>query len=120
MSRTSQGTKNAITLKGSASIISEYLGKLLIFSPVIYIQSEFILIHIRLCDCITDYAVNSILYQRGIFPAKTFETHEQYGVTLFMSTDANLKEKLKNNFSYVECKFAKRKCNRHKTDQKFY
>lgn len=115
MSRTSQGTKNAITLKGSAFIISEYLGKLLFFSFVICIQSEVILIHIRLCDCFTDYAVNSILYQRGIFPAKTFENREQYGVILFMSTDAYLKEKFKKNFSDIESKFVKRKCNRHKT-----
>jgi len=65
---TSQQTKNAITLKGSAAIISEYL----------------------------NYGINSILFQRGIYPAETFQNHQQYGVTILVSIDDKIKEFLKN------------------------
>ena len=44
MTSTAQQTKNAVTLKGSAAIISEFF----------------------------NYGINSILYQRGIYPPESF------------------------------------------------
>ncbi|XP_055843433.1 mitotic spindle assembly checkpoint protein MAD2A [Episyrphus balteatus] len=68
MNTTSQATKNCITLKGSAQIITEYL----------------------------KYGINSILFQRGIYPPETFINTQQYGVPILMSTDPKIEEFLKN------------------------
>uniref|UniRef100_A0A1A9VZE5 Mitotic spindle assembly checkpoint protein MAD2A n=1 Tax=Glossina brevipalpis TaxID=37001 RepID=A0A1A9VZE5_9MUSC len=61
-------TKNCITLKGSAQLIVEYL----------------------------KYSVNSILFQRGIYPAESFENTQQYGLTLLLSRDPKIEEFLRN------------------------
>jgi mitotic spindle assembly checkpoint protein MAD2 len=60
---TAQTTKNAITLKGSTAIVTEFFG----------------------------YAVNSILYQRGIYPPETFERKQKYGLGMLVTTDDGLK-----------------------------
>lgn len=49
-----------------------------------------------------DYGINSILFQRGIYPAETFESHQQYGLTILMSTDAKIKDFLKNVLKQTE------------------
>jgi len=36
------------------------------------------------------YAVNSILYQRGVYGPETFERSQQYGITLFVSKDQEI------------------------------
>ncbi|XP_035773748.1 mitotic spindle assembly checkpoint protein MAD2A-like [Anopheles albimanus] len=54
---------NIITLEGSSEMIGEYLR----------------------------YAVNSILFQRGIYPAQEFETSERYGVPLYLSKNDGVK-----------------------------
>lgn len=51
-----------------------------------------------------DYGINSILFQRGIYPAESFESHQQYGLTILMSTDAKIKDFLKNVLSQTEGK----------------
>lgn len=51
-----------------------------------------------------DYGINSILFQRGIYPAETFESHQQYGLTILMSTDAKIKDFLKNVLKQTEGK----------------
>ena len=61
---TVQATKNCITLNGSAQIIAEYL----------------------------KFGINSILFQRGIYPAETFESTQQYGLTILMSKDPKIEE----------------------------
>uniref|UniRef100_A0A336MAG6 CSON002349 protein n=1 Tax=Culicoides sonorensis TaxID=179676 RepID=A0A336MAG6_CULSO len=61
-------TKNAITLKGSAAIISEYL----------------------------KYGINSILFQRGIYPGESFTNEQNYGITILMSTDKKIQDFLQN------------------------
>ena len=60
---TAQATKNTITLKGSTAIVTEFFG----------------------------YAVNSILYQRGIYPPETFERKQKYGLGMLVTTDDGLK-----------------------------
>ena len=60
---TAQATKNNITLKGSTAIVTEFFG----------------------------YAVNSILYQRGIYSPETFERKQKYGLGMLVTTDESLK-----------------------------
>ncbi|KZC07406.1 PREDICTED: mitotic spindle assembly checkpoint protein MAD2A [Dufourea novaeangliae] len=62
MTETQQKTQ-CITLKGSAQLVKEYLL----------------------------YGVNSILYQRGIYPPETFEPSEHFGLFVLMSTDEKIK-----------------------------
>ena len=51
-----------ISLKGSIAIVSEFFY----------------------------YAINSILYQRGIYPPETFKRESKYGLTVLTTTDAGL------------------------------
>ncbi|KAK9916679.1 hypothetical protein WJX75_005693 [Coccomyxa subellipsoidea] len=62
MSKTAQATRNTITLKGSTKVVTEFFA----------------------------YAVNSILYQRGIYSAESFEAQRQYGLTMMVTTDPGL------------------------------
>lgn len=62
MTETQQKAK-CITLKGSAELVKQYLL----------------------------YGVNSILYQRGIYPPETFEPAEHFGLFVLMSTDDKIK-----------------------------
>ncbi|XP_037722236.1 mitotic spindle assembly checkpoint protein MAD2A [Drosophila subpulchrella] len=71
---TAQATKNCITLKGSAQIIVEYL----------------------------KYGINSILFQRGIYPAEDFDNTQQYGLTILMSKDPKIQTFLQNVLSQTE------------------
>lgn len=52
-----------------------------------------------------DYGVNSILFQRGIYPAETFNPVQQYGLTILMSKDDKIKEFLNNVLGQAEGKF---------------
>ena len=56
------GSANEITLQGSVAVVSEFLG----------------------------LAVNSVLYQRGIYAASTFRPVPKYGLSCLMTTDAAL------------------------------
>ncbi|XP_076637481.1 mitotic arrest deficient 2 [Colletes latitarsis] len=58
-----QQKMRSITLKGSAELVKQYL----------------------------HYGVNSILYQRGIYPPETFEPVEHFGLFVLMSTDSKIK-----------------------------
>lgn len=49
-----------------------------------------------------DYAINSILFQRGIFPTKTFAHYEKYGVNILVSTDPYVQDKLKFDLKAIE------------------
>jgi mitotic spindle assembly checkpoint protein MAD2 len=40
--------------------------------------------------------VNSILFQRGIYPAETFAAEQKYGLTILKSADDKVKDFLKN------------------------
>ncbi|XP_017464902.1 PREDICTED: mitotic spindle assembly checkpoint protein MAD2A [Rhagoletis zephyria] len=71
---TAQTTKNCITLRGSAQIIVEYL----------------------------KYGINSILFQRGIYPPETFENTQQYGITILMSKDKKIEDFLANVLQQTE------------------
>ncbi|XP_017048520.1 mitotic spindle assembly checkpoint protein MAD2A [Drosophila ficusphila] len=81
---TAQATKNCITLKGSAQIIVEYL----------------------------KYGINSILFQRGIYPAEDFDNTQQYGLTILMSKDPKIQTFLQNVLSQTEEWLAKNMINK--------
>uniref|UniRef100_A0A8C3IKQ7 Mitotic spindle assembly checkpoint protein MAD2A n=1 Tax=Chrysemys picta bellii TaxID=8478 RepID=A0A8C3IKQ7_CHRPI len=46
--------------------------------------------------CLSAYGINSILYQRGIYPSETFTRVQKYGLTLLVTTDPELKNYLNN------------------------
>ncbi|CAK9066982.1 Mitotic spindle assembly checkpoint protein MAD2A (Mitotic arrest deficient 2-like protein 1) (MAD2-like protein 1), partial [Durusdinium trenchii] len=56
---TAQATSNEITLRGSTDIVTEFFG----------------------------YSINSILYQRGIYPPDTFKRVSKYGLALLVTQD---------------------------------
>eukprot|EP01114_Cavostelium_apophysatum_P022627 TRINITY_DN8250_c0_g1_i1.p1 TRINITY_DN8250_c0_g1~~TRINITY_DN8250_c0_g1_i1.p1 ORF type:complete len:201 (+),score=35.65 TRINITY_DN8250_c0_g1_i1:157-759(+) len=66
MSATAQATKNVITLKGSTEIVTEFFG----------------------------YSINSILYQRGIYPPEDFTRVNKYGLGMLVTKDEGLKKYL--------------------------
>ena len=70
----STDTKTIITLKGSVAIVSEFF-----FT-----------------------AINSILYQRGIYQPETFRRESKYGLTVLTTTDEGLLEYLNNIMGQME------------------
>ncbi|KAF8317365.1 spindle assembly checkpoint protein [Clavulina sp. PMI_390] len=69
-----QATKNAITLKGSTAIVTEFF----------------------------NFAINSILYHRGLYPAGDFKTVKKYGQPVLITEDPNLETYLANILKQVE------------------
>ncbi|XP_068235309.1 mitotic spindle assembly checkpoint protein MAD2A-like [Palaemon carinicauda] len=74
MAGTKIESKNCITLKGSAQLVSEFFY----------------------------YGINSILYQRGVYPPESFTYKQQYGLTLFTTTDDKVKEYLENVLAQIK------------------
>ncbi|XP_064097345.1 mitotic spindle assembly checkpoint protein MAD2A-like [Macrobrachium nipponense] len=74
MAGTKTESKNCITLKGSAQLVSEFFY----------------------------YGINSILYQRGVYPPESFTYKQQYGLTLFTTTDEKVKEYLDNVLGQIQ------------------
>jgi len=68
-----QATKNSITLKGSAQIVTEFLG----------------------------YSLNTILFQRGIYDPDKFSFVKKYGMRLQVTTDEGLQDYLKTVLSQL-------------------
>jgi len=61
-----QATKSPITIRGSTTIVTEFFG----------------------------YAINSILYQRGIYPADNFTPFQHYGLPMMVTADPGLRKYL--------------------------
>ncbi|KAJ2357131.1 Mitotic spindle checkpoint component mad2 [Coemansia erecta] len=74
MSVQAQLTKGKITLKGSARIVTEF----------------FI------------FGINSILFQRGIYPIEDFEVQKKYGLDIWVSNDQQVTKYLENIMRSVE------------------
>merc|ERR1712004_175860 len=70
----SQTTKSQVTLKGSAQMVSEFF----------------------------NYGINSILYQRGIYPPESFTRKQEYGLTILVSSDAKVNHFLDNVLSQIK------------------
>eukprot|EP00892_Ulva_mutabilis_P004458 jgi/Ulvmu1/2384/UM130_0017.1 len=63
-----QATRSVITLKGSTAIVTEFF----------------------------EFAVSSILFQRGIYPAEYFHGAKKYGMTVMLAEQEDLDQYLKN------------------------
>mmetsp|Transcript_32360 Transcript_32360/g.74527 ORF Transcript_32360/g.74527 Transcript_32360/m.74527 type:complete len:189 (-) Transcript_32360:496-1062(-) len=74
ISNASVETRNIITIKGSVEIVSDFF-----FT-----------------------AINSILYQRGIYQPETFKRESKYGLTVLTTTDPGLMSYLKNIMGQME------------------
>ena len=59
MSAVAQSTSTEITLRGSTEIVTEFFG----------------------------YGINSILYQRGIYPPESFTRVQKYGLPMQVTSD---------------------------------
>jgi mitotic spindle assembly checkpoint protein MAD2 len=64
----SVSTSNIITLKGSTDIVTEFF----------------------------EYSVNSILYQRAIYPPESFRKVPKYGLAMMLTTDEALAAYISN------------------------
>lgn len=73
-SGTAQASKNTITLRGSAKIVTEFFG----------------------------FSINSILYQRGIYDPATFTAVQKYGIRLQVTTDQGLASYLQKVLTQME------------------
>mmetsp|Transcript_20162 Transcript_20162/g.33307 ORF Transcript_20162/g.33307 Transcript_20162/m.33307 type:complete len:212 (-) Transcript_20162:34-669(-) len=63
---TAQATSNEITLRGSTEIVAEFFG----------------------------YSINSILYQRGVYPPESFKRVSKYGLAILVTEDEYLQKYL--------------------------
>merc|ERR1711988_1430681 len=70
----SQTTKSQVTLKGSAQMVAEFF----------------------------NYGINSILYQRGIYPPESFSRKQEYGLTILVSNDEKVNAFLKSILSQIK------------------
>ena len=68
MASTAQATESTITLRGSTDIVVEFF----------------------------EYSVNSILYQRGIYPPEMFKRVSQYGLAMMINSDETLTGYIRN------------------------
>lgn len=83
-SRLQMQTSNAINLSGSVATVTEYLG----------------------------FAINSILYQRGIYPPDDFQKVSKYGLTLMISNDEDLNAYLAELLQQIAAWIARGECRR--------
>lgn len=77
-------TAHAISLAGSVAAVTEYLG----------------------------FAINSILYQRGVYPPEDFQQVRKYGLPLMISTDAELNAYLAELLQQIAAWISHRACRR--------
>ncbi|KAJ1831180.1 Mitotic spindle checkpoint component mad2, partial [Coemansia sp. RSA 2703] len=74
MSVQTQLTKGKINLKGSARIVTEFF----------------------------NYGINSILFQRGIYPVEDFEVKKKYGLDMWVTNDISVAQYLSKIMTAVE------------------
>lgn len=60
------------------------------------------LMHMLLLLFMLEYAVNSILYQRGVYSPETFDKIQQYGITLFVTKDPEIQSYFQNILPHLE------------------
>lgn len=77
-------TTHAISLTGSVATVTEYLG----------------------------FAINNILYQRGVYPPDDFQQVKKFGLSLMISTDADLNAYLAELLQQISSWIAHGTCRR--------
>ena len=68
----------AISLKGSTDIVTEFF----------------------------NFSINTILYQRGIYPPENFKKIPKYGLSMMVTTDEGLNKYMANILTQLESKWA--------------
>lgn len=112
MSKTAQSTKNTITLKGSAQIVTEFFGysinrsgrerntreenKIKYTADRQEVSLTRSLARSRGSPCV------SILFQRGIYEAESFTKVQKYGLGMQVTTDNGLAEYLKKVLTQLQ------------------
>ena len=120
-----QATESTISLKGSTKMVSEFFCKLFcqhsnnvdkyhvqdlrnLHSVPTSNYTNLILTFLFTVKfdeiCTSDYAINSILYQRGIYPSESFDTTTKYNLKIVETCDDKLKEYLNNVLAQLEGK----------------
>eukprot|EP01084_Bolivina_argentea_P127962 226265_1 len=74
MASTKQAVKNCITLRGSTAIVTEFFG----------------------------YGINSILYQRGLYPPESFEAKKHYNLQMMVTKNKELQNYLNNIINQIQ------------------
>ncbi|KAG5502902.1 hypothetical protein JKF63_04673 [Porcisia hertigi] len=77
-------TAHAISLAGSVATVTEYLG----------------------------FAINNVLYLRGVYPPEDFQQVKKYGLSLMISTDADLNAYLADLLQQIASWIAQGACRR--------
>ncbi|XP_060522608.1 mitotic spindle assembly checkpoint protein MAD2A [Cylas formicarius] len=77
-------SRSAITVRGSAEIVCDYL----------------------------NFGINSILFQRGLYPPETFKAVENYGLSILMSEDNKIKDFLSTTLDQLKEWLVKRTVNK--------
>ena len=87
-----QATRNTITLRGSAQLVTEFFGYAVSRSERFWHKTSLHACLLRMCllEDLLDCTCNSILYQRGIYPPESFEQHRKYGLSVMISADPGL------------------------------
>ena len=97
-----------ITLKGSVSIVKEFFGLFFHSSPFFLPSppsSSSLLLPLPSPHPFPPspaYAVNSILFQRGIYPSEFFEVKKKYGLPMMVTTDPGLRTYVSQILKFVE------------------
>lgn len=92
-----QECSSVITLKGSTQIVSEFFRKTRSDGVG---ESWFIN-----TQCVLEFSINNILYQRGIYPPESFDDIKQYGLKMVTTNDPDLKTYLETVLSQMTGKF---------------
>ena len=82
--RSNGATRSRFSLKGSAKLVSEFFGWYLR-----QFVSDMILTRVE------DYSINSILFQRALYPPEDFKVVKKYGLNILVSTDEEVKGYIK-------------------------
>ncbi|RXH72227.1 hypothetical protein DVH24_033765 [Malus domestica] len=100
-------TKDIITLRGSAAIVSEFFGNLssigfdshfsllgfVRFPRNLFLISAFCVLSVL---PLSGYSANSILYNRGVYPEESFVKVKKYGLPMLLTQDEGLKSFIAN------------------------
>jgi mitotic spindle assembly checkpoint protein MAD2 len=74
-------TRSNLPLRGSAKYVAEFFG----------MRTGFF----ALQPLILEYSINSILYQRGIYPSEDFQVVRKYDLNMLVTTDSEVKAYIK-------------------------
>ena len=98
-----QEIQNFVTLKGSVELIVDFFSE---FDPCKELK-QLKINSIIVMKCFTDYSLNSILYQRGVFPEESFIPTQHYGLTMYMSKLPEIKKYIDEILPHLKREYLK-------------